>query len=302
MFPCLPRIQVAVDSRNWALNTFPVRSSSILWSHGPDVGANDFFLRISTYFDVLRNIFILHLDLLGGPRQSLGRAPRAHRSHCVPMDLDVNKSHPVPSHVKDTLFVNGFFGDQESWRDRNWRRSFRNETRKEEKQWHRTARNSKETPEARNIWHRNAKKPNLSKCQYRLSGSRCKTFLVYTLCRLSVRKQRLNRVCLESTEEFFSNPHKSFIVAQVEEEGSEKIASQKSKPYEVPRWKSSYVPSTETLRRERNKLDEEYVGKKSSFLLNFIHLLLLILFLLRVQAASSPPKTHIFICWSFVWS
>lgn len=94
----------------------------------------------------------------------------------------------------------------------------------------------------------------------------------------------------------FQHPHKSFIVAQVEEEGSEKIASQKSKPYEVPRWKSSYVPSTETLRRERNKLDEEYVGKKSSFLLNFIHLLLLILFLLRVQAASSPPKTHIFIC------
>ena len=92
-----------------------------------------FFLRISTYFDVLRNIFILHLDLLGGPRQSLGRAPRAHRSHCLPMDLDVNKSHPVPSHVKDALFVHGFFGDQESWRDRNWRRSFRNETRKEEK-------------------------------------------------------------------------------------------------------------------------------------------------------------------------
>lgn len=47
MFPCLPRIQV-VDSRNWAIN-IPVRSSSILWSHGPDVGADVFFLCIPMF-------------------------------------------------------------------------------------------------------------------------------------------------------------------------------------------------------------------------------------------------------------
>ena len=116
------------------------------------------------------------------------------------------------------------------------------------------------------------------------------------------KETRLKSCVWNQQKNFSAILNKSFIVAQVEEEGSEKSASQNSKPYEVPRWKSSYVPSTETLRRERNKLDEEYVGKKSSFLLNFIHLLLLILFLLRVQAASSPPKTPIFICWSFVWS